>query len=95
MSVREAMVPICLIWLSLVAAPVTTAALPQSDYGITKEELAPLLGRPDLVVVDVRFGRDWHDAKLKIKGAVHEDPLKPGQWKDKYPKEKMIVFYCD
>jgi rhodanese-related sulfurtransferase len=53
-----------------------------------------LLGRQDVVVIDIRFGRDWNDATLKIKGAVREDPMKPGQWLDKYPKDKMMIFYC-
>jgi hypothetical protein len=31
---------------------------------------------------------------MKIKGAVREDPMKPGQWMDKYSKETMLVLYC-
>ena len=52
-----------------------------------------MLDSPDLTLIDMRFGRDWTDATLKIKGAVREDPMKPGQWIDKYPKDKMLVFY--
>jgi hypothetical protein len=85
---------ICFVWLSLVAVDLVLAAVPQADK-ITKEELVPLLGRSDVVVVDLRFGRDWTDATLKIRCAVREDPMKPGMWIDKYPKEKMLVFYCD
>jgi hypothetical protein len=93
MGVRKTIPWICLIWLSLVPADVALAAPPQADP-ITKEELRPLLGRPDVVLIDMRFGHDWNDATLKIKGAVREDPMKPGQWLDKYPKDKMIIFYC-
>jgi hypothetical protein len=93
MKVTKTMPWICLVWLSLVAADVTFSAPPQADP-ITKEELQPLLGRQDVVVIDMRFGHDWNDATLKIKGAVREDPMKPGQWLDKYPKDKMIIFYC-
>ncbi|MCG6536668.1 MAG: hypothetical protein L7F78_18665 [Syntrophales bacterium LBB04] len=46
-----------------------------------------------MTLIDLRFGRDWYDATLKIKGAVHEDPMKPGQWIDKYGKDKLLVFY--
>ena len=60
---------------------------------ITKEELKALLGSPDMTLIDMRFGRDWTDATLKIKGAVREDPMKPGMWIDKYPKDKVLVFY--
>jgi len=83
----------CLAWMSLVVGDAACAAVPQADK-ITREELLPLLGRPDVVVVDMRTGRDWNDATLKIKGAVREDPMKPGMWIDKYPKDKMMIFYC-
>jgi hypothetical protein len=63
------------------------------DCFVTKEQLKALLGSPDMTLIDMRFGRDWTDATLKIKGAVREDPMKPGQWIDKYPKDKMLVFY--
>jgi hypothetical protein len=93
MRVWKALLWICLVWLFLVPAGVALSAPLQADP-ITKEELKPLLGRPDVVVIDMRFGHDWNDATLKIKGAVREDPMKPGQWLDKYPKDKMIIFYC-
>jgi hypothetical protein len=84
---------ICLAWIYCVAGGLALAAPPQADK-ITKEELSPLLGRSDVIIIDMRFGRDWTDATVKIKGAVREDPMKPGLWIDKYPKDKMIVFYC-
>ncbi len=61
---------------------------------ITKDRLKSLLGGNDMTLIDLRFGRDWNDAALKIKGAVREDPMKPGQWIDKYSKDKLLVFYC-
>lgn len=60
---------------------------------ITKDQLKALLDSPDMTLIDMRFGRDWTDGTLKIKGAVREDPMKPGMWIDKYPKDKMLVFY--
>ena len=61
---------------------------------MTKEALKPLIGNPDITIMDLRFGREWYGSDVKIKGAVREDPLKPGQWMDKYPKDKMLVLYC-
>ena len=84
---------VCLLGMASVVCDTVSATVPQADT-ITREELVPLLGRPDVVVIDLRTGRDWTDAALKIKGAVREDPMKPGMWMDKYPKEKMLVFYC-
>jgi hypothetical protein len=59
---------------------------------MTKEELKPLLGSPDVVVLDVRF--EWGNSPTKIAGAMHEDPETVEDWFFKYPKEKKIVLYC-
>jgi len=61
---------------------------------MTKEELKAMLGSPNLVVIDVRYGKDWTDSDLKIKGAVREDPRAIVSWANKYPKDKTLVFYC-
>ena len=62
---------------------------------ITKEELKPMLGRPDVVIVDVRSGPDWENSKSKIQGAIREDPGKDIQsWGQKYSKDKTLIFYC-
>lgn len=60
---------------------------------MAKEELKGLLGNPDVVVLDVRTGRDWNDSGHKIKGAVREEGA-VFTWADKYPKGKTLVFYC-
>jgi len=75
--------------LSAVAA--TTADAPPR---IAKEKFRPLLGNPDVVIIDVRQPSDWNRSKLKIKGAVREDTHAPiAAWMSKYPKEKTLVFY--
>ncbi len=61
---------------------------------MTKEELKPLLRRPDVVVIDVRVGKDWKSSELKIKGAVRGDPQKIETWGEKYFKDKTLVLYC-
>jgi len=59
---------------------------------MTKEELKPLLGSPEVVVLDVRLGGE--NAPTKIAGAVYENPEKVADWSIKYPKEKRVVLYC-
>lgn len=59
-----------------------------------KEELKKLLGSPELIIVDVRSGRDWKASEFKIKAAVHEDPNDFDSWSAKYPIGKTIVIYC-
>ena len=61
---------------------------------ITKEDLKAILGTPDVIIVDVRTNAGWNESKLKIKGAVREDPTQATLWTAKYPKEKTLVFYC-
>jgi hypothetical protein len=60
---------------------------------ITPDELRPMIGNPDVVIIDVRVGDEWTKSKEKIQGAAREAPEKVNQWAVKYPKEKTIVFY--
>jgi hypothetical protein len=61
---------------------------------MNKDELKALLGKPDVVVIDVRAGGDWASSDEKIAGAVREDPTDVGSWAGKYPKDKTLVLYC-
>jgi hypothetical protein len=62
---------------------------------ITKDELKSLLDNQDTIIIDVRREGDWRQSDRKIKGAVHEDPMKEEEsWAGKYPKGKNIVLYC-
>lgn len=61
---------------------------------MTKEELKAMLGKPDLIIIDVRTGSDWLGSDLKIKGAIREDPEDVGSWAKKYSKDKTLVLYC-
>jgi rhodanese-related sulfurtransferase len=47
-----------------------------------------------LIIIDVRYGKDWTDSDLKIRGAVREDPEAFDSWANKYPKDKTLLFYC-
>ncbi len=62
---------------------------------MSKEELKEILGKPDVVVLDVRAGSDWKNSDQKVLGAVREDPNEPAKsWAEKYPKDKTVVLYC-
>ena len=58
------------------------------------DELKGLLGKPGVVVVDVRADSDWDNSKTKIKGAVREAPDATTSWAGKYGKDKTVVLYC-
>jgi len=70
--------------------PVLAADVPR----IEKEKLKDMLGKPELMLIDVRAGADWKASTQKIKGAVREDPDQVDTWMKKYPKDKTMVFYC-
>ncbi len=61
---------------------------------MTKEELRPMLGSPDVAILDVRLEAEWKNSKWKIQGAIREEPEKGVQpWAGKYPKDKTLVLY--
>jgi rhodanese-related sulfurtransferase len=62
---------------------------------MSKEELKAMLGKPDVIIIDVRQPVDLAKSTMMIKGAVREDPKQEVKsWVDKYPKDKTIVLYC-
>lgn len=58
------------------------------------DELKAQLGKPEVIVLDVRAAGDWKSSDMKIQGAVREDPADSKGWIGKYPKGKTIVLYC-
>jgi rhodanese-related sulfurtransferase len=69
------------------------AAAPEAPR-IDKETVKSWLADPQVVIVDVRFGKDWQDSHTKIKSAVRQDPKEVKTWAASLPKEKKIVLYC-
>ena len=83
-----------MIFIFLMVGVFTTSVLSEDAPKMAQEELKGLLGNPDLIIVDVRFGRDWTGSGLKIKGAVREDLENIESWANKYAKDKTLVLYC-
>jgi len=61
---------------------------------MTKEKLKSLFGNENVIILDVRTGRDWEASQYKIKGAVREEPGDFSNWENKYPKNKTLILYC-
>ena len=59
-----------------------------------KDELKAKLGSQDLVILDVRSGRDWSASEFMIKDAKREDPQEVDSWADGYDKGSTVVLYC-
>jgi len=68
------------------------AAFGEEAPRMTKEELVPLLGKPSVIIIDVRF--EGKNAPKRITGAVYEAPGEVDIWAANYPKGKKIVLYC-
>jgi rhodanese-related sulfurtransferase len=78
------------LWLFIAAANLSQA----DDVIVTKEFLQKRLGETDMVVVDVRTGKDWGASEHKIKNAVRVPLNDVGALTKKHSKDKTIVFYC-
>ncbi len=79
------------------AAALATACVKILPVGepprISKERLRDMLGKEDVVVVDVRHETFWNESPSKIPGAVRGDS-KSVEWAKKYPKDAFLVLYC-
>ena len=78
----------------VVAGLYPIAAMAQEVPRTTKEDLKALLGKPGVVLLDVRSEESWTNSDQKISGAVREDPSQVKSWIDKYQKDSTIVLYC-
>ncbi len=61
---------------------------------MTVQELATKIDNDEVVVLDVRAGRDWRSSEFKIKGARRAEPGKLDSWIATYPKDNTLVLYC-
>lgn len=89
------------LWkFALVCSLVVTGALASVAVArggvsvMTKEELRTQLGKPDVVVVDVRKGSDWRASEFKIKGAVRVEARQITSLAPRYDKGTTLVLYC-
>ena len=77
----------------LVSLGAATAAWSE-DLVIDKDALNDMLSSPDLVVLDVRTGKDWSSSEFKIKNAVRAPAAEYDDWSASLSKEKTLVLYC-
>lgn len=80
---------VCTVFLLTILSLAVAADVPT----MTKEELKALLEKGDVIVLDVRSGRDWKSSEFMIQKAVREDPGTVASWAKNYAKEKTLVLY--
>ena len=91
MRVRKVLSVSLIVALALAWAGVSPGA---EALRMTTDELKGLLGKADVVVIDVRTAADWKESGEKISGAVREEPGTEEAWGSRYPKENILVLYC-
>lgn len=79
----------CVVFLLTALSTAMSADVPR----MTKEELKALLEKGDVILLDVRSGRDWKSSEFIIPKALREDPGKVASWASKYSKDKTLVLY--
>ncbi len=68
-----------------------TLAHPQTVPELEIDQVSPLLGKPDVVILDLRTGK----IDAKIPGSVREDPNRSlDSWAEKFSREKTLILYC-
>lgn len=61
---------------------------------ISKDELKAKLSSQDVVILDVRSGRDWSSSEFMIKGAVRAPGSAIADWSKNYKMDQELVLYC-
>jgi hypothetical protein len=95
MTIRLALLAILVVALACADPAVTpSAAAGEEVPRMTIGQVKDVLGNPNYVILDVRKSSDWEGSDSKIQGAIREDPSNVNAWIDKYPKDKILLFYC-
>ena len=83
--------------LLMLALVLSSTGLSQAGTDVplmTTDELNAMLDDTNLLILDVRKGKDWKSSEFKIKGATHAKPEAYDTWAATYPKTKKVVLYC-
>ncbi len=83
-----------LIMFALLIGFALTPAIAMAVGMMSVDQLKGMLGSDNLIILDVRSGKDWSSSEFKIQGAIRANPSEFSTWGDSYPKAKKIVLYC-
>ena len=64
------------------------------DLIMDKDALNGMLAAPDLVILDVRTGKDWSSSEFKIQSAERAPAAEYADWSASNSKDKTLVLYC-
>jgi len=78
----------------LVAMTIPAGVGAQEAPRIAGEQVKATLGKPGVVIIDVRSQNDWNSSHEKILRAVREDPRQVASWASKFSKKSTLILYC-
>lgn len=78
-----------LLFSLFLASPLVAGSVQIMD----KDELKTLLGSENLVVLDVRLGKDWSSSEFKVQDAIRIDEQDLSV-AEQYSKSDTFVLYC-
>lgn len=78
-----------LLFSLFLASPLVAGSIQIMD----KDELKALLGSDNLVILDVRLGKDWSSSEFMVQDAIRVDDNDLSV-ADKYAKSDTFVLYC-
>lgn len=82
-------ISLLLLTLFFSVTPLAAESVPK----MSKDDLKAKLGAENIVLLDVRTGKDWNSSEFKIQGAIRLEG-KDFSVLESYPKEHTFVFYC-
>lgn len=72
------------------AMPTTVEQVPR----LTKEAVKEMLGKPDVVIVDIRYIKQYEQSDKKLPGAVFVQPENFDEFVKNHPqKDKTYILY--
>jgi 3-mercaptopyruvate sulfurtransferase SseA len=60
---------------------------------LTKEAVKEMLGKPDVVIVDIRYIKQYEQSDKRIPGAVFVQPEDFDEFAKNYPKQRTYILY--
>jgi len=95
MNPRVCLILFCSTALILVA--LTGYSAPPSSVEqvprLTKEQVRDMLGKPDVVIIDIRFIKQYEQSDRKLPGAVFVQPENFDEFVKNRPKDNTYVLY--
>lgn len=85
------------VFLSLAVDSAAIAGAAFAGDKVPRMEIAELLSRidsPDVLIIDVRRGKDWEGSESMIKNGVRKPYNDVDSWAGDLPEGKTIVLYC-